>query len=160
MRNIRYIKSADLLVGAVYLNNVFKIYVIDPSQLQFEIIAEAAVVESPVKVDENIASDNFKGSEALPLAKTLADAKSRLRHLRKNTELQYLCPLSAGMQLHCARTAPFICQIHWTVRMKSRGYGPHLMRSTELFLCIRTDFSNSSEIKWVNAAYAFCLSAK
>lgn len=103
MRNIRYIKSADLLVGAVYLNNAFKIYVIDPSQLQFEIIAEASVVESPVKVDENIASDNFKGSEALPLAKTLADAKKQAETLEEKYKVTIL------MSTQC-RDAVALCQ--------------------------------------------------
>lgn len=83
VRYVRYLNDPGVLAGAVYQNETFKIYIIDPSQLQFEIVADAAAVESPVTVDSNIASDNFKGSEALPLAKTLADAEKLAESLEE-----------------------------------------------------------------------------
>lgn len=83
---IRYICSisdGNLLAGAVYDGRAFKIYMIDPAQLSFSNIADAAVIENIITVDGKIAENNFKGSETLSLAKSLSEARKQADSLEE-----------------------------------------------------------------------------
>lgn len=83
IRFICSIKDGNLLAGAVYNGSAFKIYIIDPAQLSFSEISDAAVIDNIITVDKGIAENNFKGSETLELANSLSEARKQADSLEE-----------------------------------------------------------------------------
>lgn len=69
--------EAGLLVGGVYENGAFRLYVIDPAQLTFTPAAEAAPVSSPLTVDETLLRAYWGALNGLPVAESLQEARQQ-----------------------------------------------------------------------------------
>lgn len=67
--------EAGLLVGGMYENGVFRLYVIDPAQLIFEPVASAVSVPSPLTVNETLLQAYWGALNGLPVAESLQEAR-------------------------------------------------------------------------------------
>lgn len=70
-----YLSEESLLVGAVYQDGGFRLYVIDPAQLAFARTAEAASTPSPFTVDDGLAQSFRDAASDVPVAETLQQAR-------------------------------------------------------------------------------------
>lgn len=64
-----------MLVGAVYENGAFHLYVIDPVQLSFTEIADTAHISSPFTVNAELAQAYWEEAAGAPVAETLQEAR-------------------------------------------------------------------------------------
>lgn len=69
--------EAGLLVGGMYENGAFRLYVIDPAQLTFEPVASAVSVPSPLTVDETLLQAYWGSLNGLPVAESLQEARQQ-----------------------------------------------------------------------------------
>ena len=69
--------EAGLLVGGMYENGAFRLYVIDPAQLTFEPVASAVSVPSPLTVDETLLQAYWGALNGLPVAESLQEARQQ-----------------------------------------------------------------------------------
>lgn len=69
--------EAGLLVGGMYENGAFRLYVIDPAQLTFEPVASAVPVPSPLTVDETLLQAYWGALNGLPVAESLQEARQQ-----------------------------------------------------------------------------------
>lgn len=70
-----YLEEENLIVGAVYQDGKFRIYVMDPDQLTFTATADAADAESPMKVDTEVADAYWGAVAGEPVADSLKEAR-------------------------------------------------------------------------------------
>lgn len=69
--------EAGLLVGGIYENGAFRLYVIDPAQLTFESVASAVPVPSPLTVNETLLQAYWGALNGLPVAESLQEARQQ-----------------------------------------------------------------------------------
>ena len=69
--------EAGLLVGGMYENGAFRLYVIDPAQLTFEPVASAVSVPSPLTVNETLLQAYWGALNGLPVAESLQEARQQ-----------------------------------------------------------------------------------
>lgn len=69
--------EAGLLVGGIYENGAFRLYVIDPAQLTFEPVASAVSVPSPLTVNETLLQAYWGALNGLPVAESLQEARQQ-----------------------------------------------------------------------------------
>ena len=69
--------EAGLLVGGMYENGAFRLYVIDPAQLTFEPVASAVSVPSPLTVNETLRQAYWGALNGLPVAESLQEARQQ-----------------------------------------------------------------------------------
>ena len=70
-----YLSDEEVLVGAVYQDGAFRLYVIDPAQLPFTELAGAAPVDSPFVVDETLENTYWGTVSGTPVAESLQEAR-------------------------------------------------------------------------------------
>lgn len=70
-----YLPDEEVLIGAVYQDGAFRLYVIDPAQLPFTEVAASAPVDSPFVVDEALAETYWGKVTDTPLAGSLQEAQ-------------------------------------------------------------------------------------
>lgn len=75
MYTVCYLPEEEVLVGAVYQNSAFHIYVIDPTQLSFAETADTAMVDSPFAVNDALAESYWGTVSGAPLAESLEEAR-------------------------------------------------------------------------------------
>ena len=75
MRSVCFLPDEKLLIGAVYQNGTYRIYSIDPAQLSFTAVADAAHTASPLNVDQKLAQIYRERSAEAPVIETLPDAR-------------------------------------------------------------------------------------
>lgn len=69
--------EAGLLVGGMYENGAFRLYVIDPAQLTFEPVASTVSVPSPLTVNETLLQAYWGALNGLPVAESLQEARQQ-----------------------------------------------------------------------------------
>lgn len=69
--------EAGLLVGGMYENGAFRLYVIDPAQLTFEPVASTVPVPSPLTVNETLLQAYWGALNGLPVAESLQEARQQ-----------------------------------------------------------------------------------
>ena len=70
-----YLPEEKLLVGAVYDDDGFRLYVLDPAQLPFQSVADADAMASPLVVDETLSQAYWSAVSGLPLPENLQEAR-------------------------------------------------------------------------------------
>ena len=70
-----YLPEEQLLVGAVYQDGAFRLYAIDPAQLTFTPVADAAPAESPLTVDDTLVQIYWNAANGADVAESLQDAR-------------------------------------------------------------------------------------
>lgn len=70
-----YLPDAALLLGAVYEDGAFRFYAIDPEQLTFRTVGDAASAPSPMTVDKTAAEAYWSAVNGLPVAENLQEAR-------------------------------------------------------------------------------------
>lgn len=70
-----YLPDEEVLVGGVYQDGAFRLYVIDPAQLSFAEAAEAAPIDSPLVVDDELAGSYWGQISDVPVADSLQEAR-------------------------------------------------------------------------------------
>ena len=70
-----YLPEEELVVGAVYQNGAFHLYVMDPSQLAFRALADAAETASPLAVDDTLAQSYWNAVAGAPVAESLRETR-------------------------------------------------------------------------------------
>lgn len=75
MYSVCFLPDESLLVGAVYENGAFHLYVIDPVQLSFTEIADTAHISSPFTVNAELAQAYWEEAAGAPVAETLQEAR-------------------------------------------------------------------------------------
>lgn len=75
MFSIRWLPDAQVLLGGVYENGAFQLYVIDPAQLPFTEVTAAAPADTPLTVDESLARAYWNTSDTTPVAESLREAR-------------------------------------------------------------------------------------
>ena len=69
--------EAGLLVGGMYENGAFRLYVIDPAQLTFEPVASTVSVPSPLTVNETLLQAYWGALNGLPVVESLQEARQQ-----------------------------------------------------------------------------------
>ena len=72
-----YLPDDGLTVGSVYENGAFSLYVIDTESLEFQDIADAAVVASPLTVNDELAQAYMGEKSDGEVAQTLSQARQQ-----------------------------------------------------------------------------------
>ena len=75
MFSVRWLPDAQVLLGGVYENGAFQLYVIDPAQLPFTEVTAAAPADTPLTVDESLARAYWNTSDTTPVAESLREAR-------------------------------------------------------------------------------------
>lgn len=75
MHSVCYLPDEQVLVGAVYQEGVFRLYVIDPTQIPFTEGVNVASVASPFLVDEALAQSYREAVAGAPVTESLQDAR-------------------------------------------------------------------------------------
>lgn len=75
MYSVCCLPNEKVLVGAVYQDGAFRLYVIDPAQIPFTEVAGAASVASPFFVDEALAQSYREAVSGAPVTESLKDAR-------------------------------------------------------------------------------------
>ena len=75
MFSVRWLPDAQVLLGGVYENGAFQLYVIDPAQLPFTEVTAAAPADTPLTVDESLAQAYWNTSDTAPVAESLREAR-------------------------------------------------------------------------------------
>lgn len=70
-----YLTEERLLVGAVYQDGAFRIYVMDPAQLTFAPVADGTSVSSPLTVDDALAQSYWNASAGASVPANLQEAR-------------------------------------------------------------------------------------
>ena len=70
-----YLPETQLLVGAVYQDGAFRLYAMDPAQLTFAPVADAAPVPSPLTVDDALAQSYWSAVNGADVADSLQEAR-------------------------------------------------------------------------------------
>ena len=70
-----YLPETQLLVGAVYQDGAFRLYAMDPAQLTFAPVADAAPVPSPLTVDDALAQSYWSAVNGAEVADSLQEAR-------------------------------------------------------------------------------------
>lgn len=83
MHRACYLPKDELLVGAAYQDGIFRIYVIDPTQLSFKVTSNVASVASPFSVDDTIAESYWSMTSNVTVAENLQDARRYADALEK-----------------------------------------------------------------------------
>ena len=74
MYTVCYLPEDEVLVGAIYQNGAFRLYVLDPAQLSFTQAAEATTTVSPFVVDDALA-ESYWGKVSAPLVESMQEAR-------------------------------------------------------------------------------------
>lgn len=75
MYSVCYLPDVELLTGGVYQDGGFQLYVIDPVQLSFTEVADAAHISSPLTVNAELAQAYWEEAAGTPIAETLQEAR-------------------------------------------------------------------------------------
>lgn len=75
MFSVRWLPDAAVLLGGVYQNGAFRLYVIDPAQLPFTEVPGAAAADAPLTVDDALAQAYWNTSDSAPVAESLQEAR-------------------------------------------------------------------------------------
>ena len=75
MRSACYLPDEGVLIGAVYQDGAFRLYVMDPAQLSFAETGGDAPVPSPFVVDDALAESYWSKVSDAPLAESLQEAR-------------------------------------------------------------------------------------
>lgn len=75
MYSVCYLPDTELLVGGVYQDGGFQLYVIDPMQLSFTEVADATHISSPFTVNSELARAYWEETAGAPVAETLQEAR-------------------------------------------------------------------------------------
>lgn len=94
-----YLPDEEVLVGSVYENGAFSLYVIDTESLEFQDIADAAVVASPLTVNDELAQAYIGEKSGGEVAQTLSQARQQADALGEKYGVQIL------LSSHCAGAA-------------------------------------------------------
>ena len=94
-----YLPDEGVLVGSVYENGAFSLYVIDTESLEFQDIADAAVVASPLTVNDELAQAYIGEKSGGEVAQTLSQARQQADALGEKYGVQIL------LSSHCAGAA-------------------------------------------------------
>ena len=70
-----YLPETQLLVGAVYQDGAFRLYAMDPAQLTFAPVADAAPVPSPLTVDDALAQSYWSAVNGADVADSLQEVR-------------------------------------------------------------------------------------
>ena len=89
----------EIIVGGVYGNGQFRLAAIDPAQLTFTHITDAAAVESPLAVDTSLTEVYWNSLNGQPLPATLQEAREYADRLEERYGVTIL--LSAQAQEAC-----------------------------------------------------------
>ena len=90
MYYVCYLADENVLVGAVCQDNAFRLCVIDPSQLSFTDVADAASVDSPLTVNESLAQSYWDTASDAPVAESLQEARQYADNLEKKYSVRIL----------------------------------------------------------------------
>lgn len=90
MHTVCCLADEALLVGAVYSGGAFHLYAIDPAQLSFTALADAAPAESPLTVDETLAQAYWNSISGTPVAGSLQGARQYADTLEEKYGVQIL----------------------------------------------------------------------
>lgn len=94
-----YLPDEGVLVGSVYENGAFSLYVIYTGGLEFQDIADAAVVASPLTVNDELAQAYIGEKSGGEVAQTLSQARQQADALGEKYGVQIL------LSSHCAGAA-------------------------------------------------------
>ena len=75
MFSVRWLPDAQVLLGGVYENGAFQLYVIDPAQLPLTEVTAADPADTPLTVDESLAQAYWNTSDTAPVAESLQEAR-------------------------------------------------------------------------------------
>ena len=105
MYSVCYLPDEKVLVGAIYQNGSFQLYMIDPEQLSFVEVSGAAPVDSPFVVDETLAESYWGAVSGLPVAESLQEVRQYADTLEEKYSVRILlssqCQEAAAL---CDRT--------------------------------------------------------
>lgn len=101
MNSCIFLPEAELIAGAVYENDGFTLYIIDPAQLEFSEIAKAAKTESPIAVNAELAQAYWNEASGAPVAENLQQAREYADELEQKYGVRILLSsqCSAGIGL-------------------------------------------------------------
>ncbi len=94
-----YLPDEGVLVGSMYENGAFSLYVIYTGGLEFQDIADAAVVASPLTVNDELAQAYIGEKSGGEVAQTLSQARQQADALGEKYGVQIL------LSSHCAGAA-------------------------------------------------------
>lgn len=75
MYAVHFLPDAGVLAGAVYADGGCRLYVMDPAQLPFSAVADAAPADSPLAVDDTLAQTYWAENAGVPVAESLQEAR-------------------------------------------------------------------------------------
>lgn len=90
MYQVCSLPEENVLLGAVFAGGVYSLYVIEPAALEFEPIADAASVASPLTVSEAVAQSYLGKTSDGEVAQTLSQARQRADELEKKYGVRIL----------------------------------------------------------------------
>lgn len=71
----RALPGKGTLVGAVYRDGACRVYALEPEQLTFAPVAEAAEIDSPMAVDETLVHNYWSALDGTPVAENMQEAR-------------------------------------------------------------------------------------
>ena len=105
MYSVCYLPDEKVLTGAVYKDGAFQLYVMDPTQLPFTEVADAASTDSPFVVNEALVQSYWGALSGPPVAERLQEARQYADMLEEKYSVQILlssqCKEAAAL---CDRT--------------------------------------------------------
>lgn len=90
MYTVCYLPDEKVLTGAVYQDGTFRLYVIDPAQIQFAETANAVLIDSPFAVNEELVSTYWNAESGASVAKSLQEARQYADMLEKKYSVHIL----------------------------------------------------------------------
>lgn len=90
MYSVCYLPNEEVLVGAVYQKGAFRFYVLDPAQLFFAEVTNAAPIASPFVVDNALAESYWGKVSDMPVAESLQEARQYADTLEEKYGVQIL----------------------------------------------------------------------
>lgn len=96
-----FLPEAGLIAGAVYDDGGFRLYVLDPAQLEFSELAKAAQTESPIAVNAELAKAYWDEGNGAPVAENLQQAREYADELERKYGVRILlssqCSAAVGL---------------------------------------------------------------
>lgn len=75
MYSVCYLPYEQVLVGTVYQDDTFRLYVIDPAQVPFAEVANATLIDSPFEVDKTLVNAYWEAESGALVSKSLQEAR-------------------------------------------------------------------------------------
>lgn len=90
MYTVCYLPDEGVVVGAVYQKGAFRLYVIDPAQIPFTEVSNAAQTDSPFVVDASLVQTYWNTVSGAPVAESLQDARKYADTLEEKYSIKIL----------------------------------------------------------------------